>query len=227
MCGSRVPREPRVWCREYMPTHDCPALLICGAAFERCWSKPIQPQGTGRSSHAMGAFLDRGEAPGANPFTDKTQIDDLEPSYGRYTTIYLTGFDSYQLVTKNPLLPEILDDMSAVSPPTPPLQRWTLDALFLLPYTRLRYYRKLYSRLLQSTTEGRSDHRLLATASQRLETLVADVEARLEFDVSEEDTPASSIAPSSQSRENSWANEKGRASRTSSQHDSSVETQSV
>lgn len=26
---------------------------------------------------------------------------------------------------------------------------WTLDGLFLLPYARLKYYKKLYSRLLK------------------------------------------------------------------------------
>lgn len=160
--------------------------------------------------------------------TDR-QVDDLEPAYGRYVAIYLTGFDSYKLVTKNPLLPGILDDVSRTCPPTPPLERWTLDALFLLPYARLRYYRKLYARLLKSTQEGRNDHRMLATASQRLETLVADVEARLECDVSEEDNPGGSAAPSGGAlRDPSWTPiDRQRNSRASSAHDSSVETQSV
>ena len=147
-------------------------------------------------------------------------------------SIYLTGFDSYKPIVQNALLPGILDEVSKTSPPTPPLQRWTLDALFLLPYGRLRYYRKLYARLLKSTTEGRSDHRMLQTASQRLETLVADVEARLECDVSEEENPTLASAAAStgdRSREPSWAanNEKERTSRSSSALDSSVETQSV
>lgn len=156
------------------------------------------------------------------------QIDDLEPSYGRYATIFLTGFDNYPPVSSNTLLPGILNEVSMSSPPTPPLQQWSLDALFLLPYNRLRYYRKLYSRLLQNTVEGRSDHRLLATGVQRIEALVADVEARLECDVSEEDTPVpSSAGGDSQSRETSWPNEKSAASRASSGVDSSVESQSV
>lgn len=155
------------------------------------------------------------------------QIDDLEPSYGRYASIFLTGFDNYAPVSSNLLLPVILDEVSQTSPPTPPLQRWSLDALFLLPYTRLRYYRKLYSRLLLSTIEGRSDHRLLDTGVQRLEALVGDVENRLECDVTEEDTPVPSSAGDSQSRETSWANEKNGTSGTSSGVDSSIESHSV
>lgn len=155
-----------------------------------------------------------------------SQVDDLEPSYARYATIFLTGFDSYPAVCSNEQLHTILDEICISAPPTPPLERWSLDALFILPYTRLRYYRKLYSRLLQNTTEGRSDHRLLATAAQRLDMLVNQVESRLETDVSEEDTPVPSSA-GAVSREQSWPNEKGRTSQTSSGRDSSIESQSV
>ena len=135
----------------------------------------------------------------------------------------MTGFDSYPTVTRNALLPNILLDISASIPPTPPLSRWSLDALFILPYARLRYYRKLYARLLRSTKEGRSDHRLVA--SQRLEALVVEVEARLEVDIGEEDRLEPSLSGSSgdRSREPSWqVNE--RVSRTSSAMDSSQES---
>lgn len=164
-----------------------------------------------------------------SPPADSVQVDDLEPAYSRYATIFLTGFDSYEPVCKNPTLPSILVDVTARSPPTPPLQQWTLDALFLLPFHRLRYYRKLYSRLLQNTTEGRSDHRLLLVANQKLEGLIGEVEARLELDVSDQESPPPSTAGSTgdQSRETSWANDKLRASHESSGRDSSIESQSV
>lgn len=159
-------------------------------------------------------------------------IDDLEPSYRRYSQTYLTGFDSYTPVTRNLLLPGILTEISTTSPPSPPLTHWSLDALFLLPYTRLRYYRKLYARLLRSTKEGRSDHRLLLVANQRLETLVADVENRLEMDVLDEDSPTGTSRPvpppvshaDPRSREPSWQ-EKERASRASSGLGSSQDSQ--
>jgi hypothetical protein len=141
----------------------------------------------------------------------------------------MTGFDSYSPVTRNQLLPQILSDISASSPPTPPLTAWSLDALFILPYTRLRYYRKLYARLLRSTKEGRSDHRLLVVANQRLEALVAETERRLEVDVGEEgeSSPGSGKGDGSgqRSREASWQVTE-RVSRTSSALDSSLDSHS-
>ena len=136
----------------------------------------------------------------------------------------MTGFDSYPPVTRNTQLPTILADISNSSPPTPPLSLWSLDALFILPYARLRYYKKLYARLLRSTKEGRSDHRLVVVANQRLETLVSDVETRLEVDVGEDEIPDGN-APSSGngSREQSWqVNE--RESRASSGRNSSLDS---
>lgn len=153
------------------------------------------------------------------------QIDDLEPSYQKYAATFMTGFDSYPSVARNPLLPNILADISASSPPIPHPTQWSLDALFILPYARLRYYRKLYARLLRSTKEGRSDHRLLVVANQRLGTLVSEVEARLEVDVSEDDgsSPPAQAAGGDGSRKQSWQlNE--RISRTSSAMDSSIDS---
>jgi hypothetical protein len=98
----------------------------------------------------------------------------------------MTGFDSFQPVSSNSILSPILDSISTQLPPPAPLNHWSLDSLFLLPYTRLRYYKKLYARLLRSTKEGRSDHRLLLVANERLERLVAGVERRLEVDVTDE-----------------------------------------
>jgi hypothetical protein len=60
---------------------------------------------------------------------------------------------------------------------------WTLDGLFLLPKARLKYYRKLYSRLLRSTTPGRSDHRLLVGALDKLDKLLDTLETREQINV--------------------------------------------
>lgn len=135
-----------------------------------------------------------------------SQIDDLEPSYSKYGQTYMSGFDSWPLVTQNTLLPGILAELSSSHPPTS--HTWSLDAFFLLPYTRLRYYGKLYARLLRSTKEGRSDHKLLVTANQKLDGLVNQVEQRLECDVAEDE--------SGQDRE--------RQSRTSSGMNSSLDS---
>ncbi|OWZ58492.1 hypothetical protein C368_00657 [Cryptococcus neoformans 125.91] len=145
-------------------------------------------------------------------------IDDLEPAYHRYAANFLSGFDSYPPVISNAFLPAILDEISSSSNPTPPLTRWTLDALFILPYTRLRYYSKLYAGFLRSTKEGRSDHMLLAMANERLKKLVGEVEARLELDVGdhEEENPGRSSAGSVKTG--------GRFSRSSSALDGSIES---
>jgi len=60
---------------------------------------------------------------------------------------------------------------------------WTLDRLFLQPRARLKYYKKLYSRLLKSTRPGRSDHALLLSATETLDRLFQRVEARLTVSV--------------------------------------------
>lgn len=64
-------------------------------------------------------------------------------------------------------------------PSEPPI--WTLDELFLIPKARLKYYRKLYGRLLKGTQPGRSDHRLLVGAADKLDKLVALVDSRAEI----------------------------------------------
>lgn len=127
------------------------------------------------------------------------QIDDLETPYTTYCNKYCAGFDVWQPIVSNARLPKVLANFSALSPPPlsavppsdsgePPL--WTLDALFLLPKGRLKYYRKLYSRLLKSTTPGRSDHRLLLGALDKLDRLMTTLESREDIQVSSLTAPS-------------------------------------
>lgn len=115
------------------------------------------------------------------------KVDDLEPSYATYCNKYTAGFDGWEPVASNPRLSAMLTAFSALTPP--PLSQmsqdnpqdlppWTLDGLFLLPHGRLKYYKKLYGRLLKSTTPGRSDHKLLVGAVEKLERLLSTVEGR-------------------------------------------------
>lgn len=115
------------------------------------------------------------------------KIDELEQPYTTYADRYCVGFDGWELVKSNSKLPAVLKSFSASNPPPPALpppthllnpSLWTLDALFLLPKGRLQYYRKLYSRLLKSTTPGRSDHRLLTGALMKLDALLATLDDR-------------------------------------------------
>jgi hypothetical protein len=82
-----------------------------------------------------------------------------------------TSFDDWHPVQSNNVLPGIL----AALPGSP-----TLDSLFGLPLQRLHYYQKLYSKLLKSTQPGRSDHRLLMGANEKLDGLVAKGEASIQ-----------------------------------------------
>ena len=100
----------------------------------------------------------------------------------------MTGFDDWEKIRSNPRLPIVLADLSTTNPATtqdgdPLSQQWTLDALFLLPRARLKYYKKLYSRLLKSTKPGRSDHKLLLSATETLDTLYQLVESRIDIRV--------------------------------------------
>lgn len=112
-------------------------------------------------------------------------MEDLIGPYTRYANIYLAGYDHFPSAANNQKLPGILATISQALPPVSPLKTWTLDALFRLPYIRLRYYRRLYGKLLASATEGRSDYNMLKVASDKLNTVVDTVEERLDMDVNQ------------------------------------------
>lgn len=143
----------------------------------------------------MGWVSRCGPLPVARTERPSAQIEDLEDPYSRYCAAYTTGFDVYPPVSANPHLPSILMNMSTACPPPEPLVSWTADALFLLPYQRLKYYKRLYARLLRNTKEGRPDHRLLVVANDRLDRLLAIVDARLHLDVSQEESAPPSAGP--------------------------------
>ncbi|KAI6162269.1 hypothetical protein EDD17DRAFT_1580833 [Pisolithus thermaeus] len=115
-------------------------------------------------------------------------IDDLDRPYTIYAEKYCAGFDVWEPVQSNPKVATALSAFSFSNPPPasiaqtsqlPDASVWTLDALFLLPKGRLQYYRKLYSRLLKSTTPGRSDYRLLTGALEKLDTLLETLDSRV------------------------------------------------
>lgn len=121
-------------------------------------------------------------------------IDDMESPYQRYCDNYFTDFDSWPTVQGNTKLPGLLEAASEVAHAdgTPviysdkkrkPGQVWTLDQLFGLPQTRLKYYKKLYARLLKSTQEGRSDHKLLVVANERLDDLLERSKNRISMSI--------------------------------------------
>ncbi|KAF7320401.1 hypothetical protein MKEN_00824900 [Mycena kentingensis (nom. inval.)] len=103
-----------------------------------------------------------------NPYLDFT-----DPQFNGYYTKSRSGMSS-----QTRAFPPSSRTFSASNPPPAwamapdaEVPTWTLDGLFLLPKARLKYYRKLYARLLKSTTPGRSDHRLLVGALDKLDRL--------------------------------------------------------
>lgn len=118
----------------------------------------------------------------------------METPYTNYCTKYSCGFDYWDPVTSNTRLQPILSEFSLKFPPptslisTPELV-WTLDALFLLPKLRLKYYKKLYSRLLKSTVPGRSDYNLLLGALDKLDRLLETLEMQEQLKVGSSPQP--------------------------------------
>ncbi|KAG8983207.1 hypothetical protein FRB90_006222, partial [Tulasnella sp. 427] len=122
------------------------------------------------------------------------QIEDLDTPYSRFCNTYSVGFDTWQPVASNTALPPLLANLSETHPPTSATSipvdgslptSWTLDGLFALPRIRLKYYKKLYSRLLKSTQPGRSDHKLLVGANDRLDGLLGIATSRINVVVGE------------------------------------------
>nr|VWO94383.1 3-isopropylmalate dehydrogenase (EC [Ganoderma boninense] len=122
--------------------------------------------------------------------TGGVQIDDLEGPYTNYSIKYCLGFDTWEPVQANPRVLTVLAMFSSSCPPplppsspahpaVPPI--WTLDELFVLPKSRIKYYKKLYNRLLKSTAPGRSDHRMLTGALEKLDQLLATIDSRSEW----------------------------------------------
>ena len=104
-------------------------------------------------------------------------IGNLYAPYKQYCSVYCTHLDTWAPIVENRELPPILAQASRDIPRSTTgdangAPAWTLDALFALPIARLRFYKKLYARLLRSTQPGRSDHDLLMNANERLDTLL-------------------------------------------------------
>ncbi|KAK0550683.1 hypothetical protein OC846_003294 [Tilletia horrida] len=129
-------------------------------------------------------------------------IDDLDGPYTRYCDNFFSNFDTWPTVQSNTKLAALLAEISR--PPadgsTPvfsdrrrqPEEPWTIDSLFALPHLRLKYYKKLYARLLKSTQPGRSDHRLLVLANEKLDELLERSKNQTSVTVLDE-TPAVSV----------------------------------
>lgn len=88
------------------------------------------------------------------------------------------GFDFWEPVQSNARLLPVLESFSQTNPPPPSISLWTLDALFGLPRARIKYYQKLYGRLLKNSAPGKSTDKLLISAVEKLERLLSISEER-------------------------------------------------
>ncbi|KAI9060198.1 hypothetical protein FKP32DRAFT_1668235 [Trametes sanguinea] len=171
------------WSRSNLPPKELDAMFRCIESIYKANRQllgKLKEIGTNPSSpKALGDLLMR-------------WIGDLEGPYTNYANKYVNGFDSWEPVQSNPRVRTILAMFSAANPPPLPASApqhpaeppiWTLDELFLLPKGRIKYYKKLYGRLLKSTTPGRSDHRLLSGALDKLDNLLATIDSRREMRV--------------------------------------------
>ncbi|KLO20261.1 hypothetical protein SCHPADRAFT_934853 [Schizopora paradoxa] len=105
-------------------------------------------------------------------------IDHLDVPYTNYCQQYLSGFDTWESVQSNPRLPSVLETFSSTNPPTSGSPTWTLDALFALPRSRIKYYQKLYNRLLKNSAKGKSTDQMLVSAVEKLDRLMNIIDER-------------------------------------------------
>lgn len=77
----------------------------------------------------------------------------------------------------NTRLQPVLETFSASNPP-PDGSLWTLDTLLSLPRLRIKYYQKLYGRLLKSSGPGKPTDQKLVDGVGRLESLLATIDDR-------------------------------------------------
>ena len=110
----------------------------------------------------------------------------MEQPYSAYCAQFMTGFNEWPPAQMNTKLGPALATLSdAMTPPRAVADAdgnaiadvWTLDALFLLPRDRLRYYRKLYNRLLKNADS--SNDQTLRKAVDTLDMLMRTIDSRL------------------------------------------------
>ncbi|KAG7095918.1 hypothetical protein E1B28_006602 [Marasmius oreades] len=99
----------------------------------------------------------------------------LGASYTFYVQSYHSGLDDWEPVTSNTRLGEILSHLS--------LKKitggfWTLDELFLLPIGRLKYFKQLYTSLLEYYQPSHPRHRVLLDSIGNVERILGTYHER-------------------------------------------------
>ncbi|KAI9260697.1 hypothetical protein BDA99DRAFT_512893 [Phascolomyces articulosus] len=94
-------------------------------------------------------------------------IDDMEVPYASFSRGFITNLNQRQDIISQPGIQNLLNDLS-----TQASYVITLESLFNAPVQQLKYYKVLYSRLLESAEPGRADHKLLVKANRRIDTVM-------------------------------------------------------
>ncbi|GAA5816098.1 hypothetical protein MFLAVUS_009620 [Mucor flavus] len=95
-------------------------------------------------------------------------VNDFEVPYANYSRSYIPNLNQRSDILRNASIHSLLANLSAnVS------YDINLETLFNSPLQQLKYYKGLYSRLLEGTDSGRADHKLLLNANKRIDMVMA------------------------------------------------------
>ncbi|KAI8642061.1 hypothetical protein BD408DRAFT_417017 [Parasitella parasitica] len=95
-------------------------------------------------------------------------VNDLEVPYANYSRSFIPNLNQRDDIVGNPSIQALLRNLSASLS-----YEINLEALFNAPIQQLKYYKGLYSRLLEGTDAGRADHKLLTSANKRIDMIMA------------------------------------------------------
>jgi len=94
-------------------------------------------------------------------------INDMEAPYANYSRSFISNLNDRQDIVRRPAVKAALYALSVQHS-----YEITMESLVNAPIQRMLYYKILYSRLLETTEPGRSDHQLLTQANQRIDTIM-------------------------------------------------------
>lgn len=94
-------------------------------------------------------------------------VDDLEVPYANYCRSYIPNLNQRSDILNNSSIQSTLRNLSANAS-----YDINLESLFNAPIQQLKYYKGLYSRLLEGTDSGRADHKLLLKANKRIDMIM-------------------------------------------------------
>ncbi|KAI8990965.1 hypothetical protein BDF20DRAFT_908789 [Mycotypha africana] len=93
-------------------------------------------------------------------------VDSMDAPYSNYFRSFIPRLNTRHDIVKIQAIQDLLQNLSENA-----AYEITLESLFSAPVQQLKYYKGLYSRLLDSTEPDKEDYRLLLRASERINTI--------------------------------------------------------